>query len=773
MVQRRYPIIGMHCASCKTLIEQKINQLDGIKQVKVNFATEVMMVEYDPSQVDESQIVKAVSSAGNYKLVSDREGNMVVADPVEAKKYEDQGHDHASMLKEEEQNKLYKKVVMTSFLAIPFLLVMIAMAGKYLGLISLSHEPLGMLMLEKFDYKVNIYFFLQFILATIVLFWGGSQFFSSAYMALKSKTSNMDTLIVLGTTTAWLFSSLITFFPNLFNNIEVDVFFEAVVFIIYFVLIGRYLESSAKNKASGAIKKLMSMQAKFANVIVDGKEKQVPIENVAVGDILLVRPGEKIPVDGVVIDGSSSVDESMITGESMPIWKQKDDEVVGSTINKTGSISYKATKVGKDMVLAQIVEMVENAQASTIPIQKLVDKISSIFVPLVLLISFVVFSFWLLVAPEIGLIEKSESLQFATFTLVSVLIIACPCALGLATPMAVMVSTGFAAAKGILIKNAQVLETLSKIDTLVFDKTGTLTVGEPSVEKVIFEKGVEEKKILIDAYLVENLSEHPLSQAITNYVESIHKNIPNTKISNFEIIEGMGVKASIDGKKILLGNLALLEKERIKTKKMADEAYTKIYMSINSKHVATFLIIDQLKNESKQVIEKLKKSGLKLIMLTGDNKQVAKNIAKKLGIDEYHAEILPQHKLEIVRSLQEKGNMVAMIGDGINDAPALVQADIGISMGNGTDVAIDSGDIVLIKGDLNKVDQTIQISERSLKVIKQNLFWAFGYNVFAIPIAAGILFPVTGTLLSPVIASAAMAFSSISVVMNSLRIRNL
>ncbi len=791
MNKQIYPIIGMHCASCKNLIEKMVSKVGGVKAVNVNFATEKMTVEFDPTETNLEEIKTAVSKAGSYKLVDNMEGETVLASPPEAKKVKgskekthDQHnsgghHDHASMLKEKEYIKLRNKVITIGITIIPFLVIMVMMLLKSFGIIEFSHAPFGYLEFSQFDYEINLFFLLQFILATPILFWGGSQFFSSAWSALKAKSSNMDTLVALGTTTAWLFSSIVTFAPTVFSTIDVDVFFEAAVFIIFFILLGRLLEARAKGRANDAIKKLFELQAKKATVIRKGKEMTISVDQVVKNDVIIVKPGEKIPVDGEITKGKSTIDESMVTGESLPITKEVGDKVIGSTINKTSTFQFKAEKVGKETILSQIIKMVEEAQGTTAPIQKLADKISSVFVPIVVTIAVTAFIFWLVVAPSIGLTDDIQStFQFAVYIATTILIIACPCALGLATPTAVMVGTGKAAGKGILIKDAQALELAHKIDTIVFDKTGTLTKGQPEVTDFELASGLDKTEVFEIAGSIEKLSEHPLSNAIVKYVEK-ESVIKEESVKNFSNIEGKGVKAEFNNKNVLIGNLRLMQENNIQLDKHLEntartftkEGKTTIYMSIGNKLVAIFALADTIKEQSKKAIKELHNAGIKVVMLTGDNKETARTIANQLNIDDVIAEVLPKDKADKIRELSSEKSVVAMVGDGINDAPALAQADIGIAMGTGTDIAIESGDIVLVKGTLDKVVETIDISKQTLSIIKQNLFWAFGYNVISIPIAAGILYPFFGIVLSPIIASAAMALSSVSVVLNSLRIK--
>lgn len=783
LTKQIYPVIGIHCASCKMLIEKMVSKVDGVKYVNVNFATEKMTVEFDESITNIQEIKSAVAKAGSYKLIESENNDMALVSPGEIKNIEQNthnAHDHSAMLKEKEYVKLKRKVKFIAFGSIPFVFVMILMLLKSTGLIELDHAPLGHILIEKLDYKINVFFLIQLLIATPILFWGGSQFYRSAWSALKAKAANMDTLVVLGTTTAWLFSSFVTLLPGVFSSTNMDVFFEASVFIVLFILIGRLMEAKAKGEASEAIKGLLKLQAKNARVIRNGEEVEISISELKVGEIVMVRPGEKIPVDGEIVEGASTIDESMVTGESIPVSKEIGNKVIGSTINKTSSFKFKTEKVGNDTMLAQIIKMVEEAQGTTAPIQKLADKISGIFVPIVISIALLSFLFWIILAPTLGLLDtNSNVLEISIYIATTILIIACPCALGLATPTAVMVGTGKAAAKGILVKDAQALELAHRISTIVFDKTGTLTKGKPEVTDFITLKTESERDIMSYAYAVENLSEHPLSHAIVKFIKS-KNDFQVFETIGFNNIEGKGISGEVSGKEIVLGNKSLMEESNVnfsnelveKGDEFMQQGKTTIFMALDKRLVAIFAIADSIKGNSISVINELHSLNIKVVMLTGDNKKTAENIASELNIDDFIAEVLPQDKAARIKKLQSesKGKIVAMVGDGINDAPALAQADIGIAMGTGTDIAIEAGDIVLVKGSLEKVLETIQLSKRTLSIIKQNLFWAFAYNVIAIPIAAGIFYPAFGILLSPIVASAAMALSSISVVLNSLRI---
>ena len=712
---------GMSCAACSASIDKVLNAENGIKSASVNLTTEKAVVEYDSSIIKPSQIADRVNAMG-YTAALPKDDN----------------GDYEKERREKETKKLKRELIASIILSSPLLLGMIFMIA---GInVPLLHNP-----------------YFQLIVATPVQFIIGFKFYKNAYYALKSKSANMDVLIAMGTSAAYFMSVYNTFFQQ--GEMK-NLYFESAVVIITLILLGKYFEAVAKGKTSEAIKKLMGLQAKTARVVVNGEEKDIPIEEVVVGDVISVRPGQKIPVDGVITEGLSSVDESMITGESIPVEKKAGDTVVGASINKLGSFKMTAEKVGRDTMLSQIIKMVEDAQGSKAPIQKIADKVSGIFVPVVISIAIITFLVWYLIV-------KDTAMGFVS--MVSVLVIACPCALGLATPTAIMVGTGKGAENGISIKGGEHLERAFKIETVVLDKTGTITKGEPEVTDIVSLNGSNEEDILSMAASSEKNSEHPLAAAI--YQKAIDKKIDVAEPTKFEAVPGMGISAVINGKNVLIGTRRLLMKNGIELNdveleisRLENEGKTAMLMSVDKKPAAVIAVADTIKQNSKQAVAELKKLGIEVYMLTGDNKRTAEAIAKQAGIDNVIAEVLPEHKADEVSRLKTAGRVVAMAGDGINDAPALASADIGMAMGTGTDVAIEAADITLISGDLRAIPAAVRLSKKTMNKIKQNLFWAFFYNVIGIPIAAlGFL--------NPMIAVAAMAFSSVSVVSNSLSLK--
>ncbi len=654
------------------------------------------------------------------------------------------------------QKKLLQKLAVGAFLAI---IIMLSSMNLIPGLSLLS---------------IKIRYIIIFILACPVQIWVGSQFYNGLVVVFKYRTADMNTLVAVGTLSAFIYSTFVTFFSDFFIKfgIEPHIYFDTAAVIIVLILLGRFFEAKSKSRASSAIKKLLKLRALKATVIRDGKEEEIDVDDAAVGDIILVKPGEKIPVDGSIIEGDSAVNESMATGESIPVDKKPGDEVIGSTINLTGFLKFRATRVGKDTFLSQIIRLVEESQASKAPIQRLVDKVASYFVPAVILIALVTFTVWLIWGPK-------PSITFALVNFVSVLIIACPCALGLATPTAIIVGTGRGAENGILIKDAQSLELAHRLNIIVFDKTGTLTRGEPEVSEIIVKKGSlinTSEQLLYIAASSELYSEHPLGKAIVKKAKDSGLKLKEPQ--EFISIAGKGIRAKVDDREILKGNLKLMMENKVQLgnlveeeQKLSEMGLTPVFVSVDNKPAGIIAFSDALKNNAKDVVLRLKKLGLEVAMLTGDNRNTALAIGRRAGIGKVISEVLPGEKAEEIKKLQKEGKIVAMVGDGINDAPALAQSDIGIAIGTGTDVAMESSQITLIKGDLYGVLKAIILSRNTVRIIKQNLFWAFFYNIILIPVAAGVLYPFFGILVSPIFAAGAMAFSSISVISNSLRLR--
>lgn len=723
-MKKIFSVSGMHCASCALTIESALKKIAGVQNVSVNYATEQATVEFD-GEISEL-IVRKIKELG-YEV---RETS---GEATKSNKEEPFGATQGDRAKiTDERNQFIFSLILTLPVAI-----------------------LSMVLLNKsFESKI-----IQSILAGIVQFFIGWRFYRGTFYALKARSANMDTLIAIGTSAAYFYSFATTYF------IDGEVFYETSSLLITFVILGKWLEARVKGKTGEAIKKLFKLQAKTARIIVDGQEKEVAIEAVKVSDVIIVRPGEKIPVDGEIVEGFSSIDESMVTGESLPIDKKTGDKVIGSTINKQGSFKFKATKVGAETMLSRIIKFVENAQSSKAPIQKFADMISGYFVPTVVGLAFLTFIIWYFF---IG-----SSFVVALLALTAVLVIACPCALGLATPTAIMVGTGRGAEAGILIKGGEALEAANKIEIVVFDKTGTITKGEPAVTDIVVNPAVQisSHELLRLAAAIENKSEHPLAQAIVKAktLKQVQGDV-DVRVENFQAIVGAGVVGEIEGKKIYVGTERLMEKFSIafnlknEKEKLESEGKTAMIVARENEILGLIAVADTVKETSRQAIEALKKMKIKTVMITGDNKKTAKAIAEQVGIEEILAEVLPEDKAFKIKELQSSGKKVAMVGDGINDAPALAQADLGIAMGSGTDVAIESGGIVLVKNDLRDVVKAIQLSRKTFSKIKQNMFWALFYNSVGIPIAA------LG-LLRAEFAGLAMALSSVSVVMNSLLLK--
>jgi Cu+-exporting ATPase len=807
LLQLDLPVIGIHCPSCTITIEKAVKQLDGVVQVNCNAATEKLNVAYDPKVLSLQEVSKAVKSAG-YSVGSSRmragiegmscascvekienalaktpgvlsasvdlgsqeaiidylpekTGKAAIHKAISSTGYKattpksEEPVDKEKEAREKEYRSLTRKWIFAAIISVP--VVITAYPQFFSFLRNLPPETLQLI------------WALTGILTLPVLLYSGLHFLTGAISAFKHRSADMNTLIGIGTTAAWIYSSIAVIFPELFPEGTAEPFYDVVGVVIALVVLGQALELRAKGKTSEAIKKLMGMQAKTARVIRNGQEIDLPVEEVLVGDIILVRPGEKIPVDGEIIDGTSAIDESMITGESIPVEKQTGDEVIGATINKTGAFKFRATKVGKDTALAQIVKMVQEAQGSKAPIAKLVDKVSGYFVPIVMMIAIVAFIIWFDFGP-------TPALTYALIAAVTVLIIACPCALGLATPISLMVGIGRGAENGILIRSGEALQTAQGLDTIVLDKTGTITKGEPALTDVVVNDGFKEDDILRAAASVEKGSEHPLGEAIVKGAEA--KNLGIIDPTDFNAIPGHGVEAKVDGKTVLLGNIRLMRDRKLpvdaleKTaQQLSSDGKTPMYIAIDNKPAGIIAVADTIKEDSIEAIAALQKLGIEVVMITGDNRRTAEAIAKQVNITRVLADVLPEDKAHQVHLLQAEGKKVAMVGDGINDAPALAQADVGLAIGTGTDVAIEASDITLIRGSLKGVVTAIEISRATMRNIKQNLFGAFFYNTAGIPVAAGVLYPFLGVLLSPLLAGAAMAFSSVTVVTNANRLR--
>lgn len=746
---------GMTCASCVSNIEKALSEVPGVISVAVNLASEKATVEYLSGQVTLVDLKKAVEGAG-YSVRDElsAEGSIEV--------------DAVAAGIQREIRILKTKLIVAGTIGIFMLLTAISeLSGEWMPSFLSNH-------------------YLLWVLATPVQFWAGWQFYQGFWAGLKHKRANMNTLIAVGTSAAYFYSVAAVLFPDFFEagGRAAAVYFDTAVIIIALILLGRFLEIRAKGQTSEAIKKLIGMQAKTARVVRGGEDIDIPVEEVVAGDIVIVRPGEKVPVDGMIKEGYSSIDESMVTGESMPVEKKVGDGIIGATINKTGSFRFEATKVGKDTVLSQIIKLVEEAQGSKAPIQRLADLISAYFVPVVIGIGLLTFVLWYFIGPE-------PALTFALLNFVAVLIIACPCALGLATPTAIMVGTGKGAENGVLIRSGEALETAHKIKAIILDKTGTLTEGKPVVTDIVPAPGFQEEKLLEVAASAERGSEHPLGEAIVN--AAMEKGLTLSDVTEFNSITGHGIQVTLDSQRVVLGNLKLMQDQDFNLNgldqnalQLSSQGKTPMFLGIDDQVAGIIAVADTLKPTSKAAIAELHRQGLEVIMLTGDNQRTADAIAKEVGIDRALAEVLPENKASEVKKLQAEGKVVAMVGDGINDAPALAQADIGIAIGTGTDIAMEAAEITLMSGDLRGVVTAISLSKSTMRTIKQNLFWAFAYNTALIPVAAGVLYFVFGQsmtppslrfffgdfgFLNPMLAALAMAASSLTVVSNSLRLK--
>ena len=728
-VKKTFPVLQMSCASCAISAESIVKGLVGVSNASVNFATATLSVEYQPDVITPEQIRTAVQDGGYDLLIEqDKDAAADALEDMHTKKF----------------NIIKKKTIFAVIFSLPVVII-----GMFFMDIPHANE-------------------IMWVLSTPVIFWLGRDFFINAWKQAKHRSANMDTLVALSTSVAYLFSVFNTLFPQFWldRGVHPHVYFEAACVIIAFILLGRLLEEKAKGNTSSSIKKLIGLQPKTVTVSENGNYIELPIEQVNIGNIIVVKPGEKVAVDGVVIEGSSYVDESMLSGEPIPVLKKEGEKVYAGTINQKGAFLFQAEKVGADTILAQIIRMVQEAQGSKAPVQKLVDKIAGIFVPIVMSIALLSLAVWFIYG-------GSDGITHGILALVTVLIIACPCALGLATPTAIMVGIGKGAEKGILIKDAESLELAKKVDVVVLDKTGTITEGKPVVTDIYWLNGDDNKKDVL--YSLEKQSEHPLADAVTNYLAGI----VSVPIWEFESITGKGVIGLVDGEKYFVGNKKFLDEngvivDNLLLEKMENSRHsskTMIWFSDSKKIIALITITDEIKLTSLSAIKQLQSSGIEVYMLTGDNYATAKEIASKVGINHFHAEVLPQDKAEFVEQLQSEGKVVAMVGDGINDSTALAQADLSIAMGKGSDIAIDVAKMTIISSDLTKISEAIKLSKQTVATIRQNLFWAFVYNLIGIPLAAGVLYPINGFLLNPMIAGAAMALSSVSVVSNSLRLK--
>ena len=727
-IKNTYPVLGMSCASCAARVDKTLNGLPGVYQATVNYATAVAQVEYNPEVCSDATLQSAVQDAGYDLLVDTGEDTADKAEEIRLTRY----------------RKIKRRTVAALLLSLPIMVI------------SMFFEDISSLK------------YVLWILATPVVFGLGREFYINAWRQLKHGTSNMDTLVAVSTGIAYTFSVFNLLFPVfwLSRGIEPHIYFEAASVIIAFILLGRLLEERAKQNTSTAIKKLIGLQPKTVTIIVDSDERTVPITAVQKGDTILVKPGERIAVDGVVVTGESYVDESMLNGEPVPMHKQSGEKVFAGTINQKGTFRFIADKIGSDTMLAQIIRMVQDAQGSKAPVQKLVDRIARFFVPAIISISIIAFVAWIFLAPTNGFTN-------GLLAMVTVLIIACPCALGLATPTAIMVGIGKGAEKGILIKDAQSLEIAQKIDTIILDKTGTITAGHPIVVESLWENGFEHSRKIL--YSLEKLSEHPLSDAVVNTLQ----NEKEISIDKFENVPGKGVKGVVGSQTYYAGNLSLLNDNHITiashlqelANKWTQEAKTLVWFADSTQAIAAIALTDEIKQTSAQAISQLQEMGVEVYMLTGDNAISAQAISRKVGINHYKAGVLPNEKSQFIKELQANGKKVGMVGDGINDSAALAQADLSIAMGQGSDIAVDTAMTTILSSDLLKIPETIRLSQLTIKTIYQNLFWAFIYNLIGIPIAAGIFYSVNGFLLNPMWASAAMAFSSVSVVLNSSRLK--
>lgn len=755
METKTFAVHGMHCASCSTIITKKLSTVDGVDEIDVNFATEKAKIKFNPDEVTLEEMNSEINGLG-YTMSS--------LDTDEHSQVSHSASGTMSKVKEVKEKELLEQKNKIEFV-LPLAVFVFVIMMWDISARSFSFVPNIPLLMDLFNS-------IGMVIATIVMFWIGRPFVNGVVNFVKFRVANMDTLIGIGTLTAYVYSVVISLLPQIKTVYSLPdyTYFDIVIVVIGFVTLGKYMEARSKQKTGDAIEKLLSLQAKTALVIRDGVEIEIPIEQVVHGELIIVKPAGKIPVDGILTDGSSYVDESMVTGEPMPVKKIAGDSVVAGTINTNGSFTFKATKIGSETMLARIVAMVAEAQGSRAPIQALADKISSIFVPVVLVLAFVALGSWLLIGTSY--LGFSQALAYGLTSFIGILVIACPCALGLATPTAIIVGVGKGAKEGILIKDAATLEKLHKVDVVVVDKTGTMTKGKPELVSLQNLSNRSEDNIIAILSSLENKSEHPIAHAIVAYAKE--RNIPFLSVEQFQMLEGKGISGVIEGVEYHVGSAKLAIELGIPVtslEKDTKEGKTPVILAAEGKELAIAMVADSIKPEAVTAVKDLHALGIKVVMLTGDDKNTARYIADQVGIDEVVAEVLPEDKLNKIKELQAQGKIVAMAGDGVNDAPALAQADVGIAMATGTDVAIESAGITLLNGDISKLVKAVRLSKLTMRGIKQNLFWAFAYNVIGIPLAGGLFYPFFGWLLSPVFAGLAMAFSSVSVVSNSLRLK--
>jgi Cu+-exporting ATPase len=730
------PVKGMHCASCVSKVEAALTGVPGVREASVNLATEKATVALTPGQVTVADLRRAVRAAG-YEIPEEIRTGAAAPDRERAER-------------ERENRLLCWKFSVGAVLSLPVLL------GSFPHLFpwfpAVFQNP-----------------WVQLVLATPVQFWVGLSFHRGFWNDVRHRAASMSSLVSIGTNAAYFFSVAVTLWPHTFMPLGAMTYYDTAAVLMTLIVLGRWLEARARGRTSEAIRRLVALSPKTARVVRGAGELDIPVAQVLVGDLLRVRPGEKIAVDGEVVEGASAVDESMLTGESLPVEKRAGSRVYGCTVNRTGSFTFRATRIGKDTVLAQIIRLVEEAQGSKAPIQRLADQVSAVFVPVVIVVAVLTFGVWWLWGPE-------PAFLFALTNFVAVLVIACPCAMGLATPTAIMVGTGKGAEHGVLIKSAAALELLHKVRTVVLDKTGTLTVGRPVVTDIIPTNGMTADDLLALAAAAEQGSEHPLGEAVVARAKERGLALP--PVTGFTAVPGHGIEARVGGQRLLLGNARLLSERGVAVggleapaRQLTEAGKTAMYAALDGSAVGVIAVADVLKPEARRTVAVLHEMGIEVVMLTGDNRRTGEAIARQLGIDRVLAEVLPEDKTREIKRLQDEGKLVAMVGDGINDAPALAQAQVGIAMGSGTDVAMEAADVTLMRGDLSGLVTAIQLSRKTIRIIQENLVWAFGYNVILIPVAAGVLYPLWGVLLSPILAGAAMAFSSVSVVMNSLRLK--